>query len=145
MSTVRGCDTPEQLYYHIEHNIWVRIEPDNTYTLGMTAYACSLAGDIVSITVKKVGKQVKMDRSCATVESGKWVGPVKVPAGGDVVEVNQAVLDDPGLLNEDPYGRAWIVRIKPNNWEQESSSLLTGEAAANAMEQRMEADGFGGC
>jgi glycine cleavage system H protein len=144
MSTVRGCDIPEHLYYHIEHNVWVRPEQDATYTLGMTAYACSLAGEIVSITVKKAGKQVKADRSCATVESGKWVGPVKIPAAGEIVEVNQAVVDNPGLLNEDPYGH-WIVRVRPENWAGESASLLTGESAINAMEMRMEADGFGGC
>ena len=145
MNTVRGCDVPEQLYYHVDHNIWVRPEADNTYILGMTAYACSLAGEVVSITAKKSGKQIKTERSCATVESGKWVGPVKVPAGGEVVEVNQAVLDDPALLNQDPYGQGWIVRIRPDNWSEESASLLTGEDAMTAMEARMEADGFGGC
>lgn len=145
MNTLRGCDVPENLYYHIEHNVWVRPEPDDTYTLGMTAYACSLAGEVVSITVKKSGKQVKTDRSCATVESGKWVGPVKIPAAGEIVEINQAVLDNPRLLNQDPYGQGWIVRIKPDNWREESANLLTGEAAINAMEMRMESDGFGGC
>jgi len=145
MGAVRGCDIPEDLLYNIESNVWVRKESDGTATVGLTSYACSLAGQIVSYTPKKAGKAVKKDKSCATVESGKWVGPAKTPVTGEVVETNPAVAAKPGLINEDPYGEGWLVKIKPEDWDGESGDLKTGADALAAFEAKMEADGFGGC
>jgi glycine cleavage system H protein len=145
MGVVRGCNLPEDLYYHIENNIWARREPDGSFTVGLTAYASSLAGQIVSFTPKKVGKDVKKDKSCATVESGKWVGPVKSPASGIIEAVNDAVQAKPGLINEDPYGQGWLVRVRPDNWDADSADLKTGPDALTAFEAKMAAEGFGGC
>jgi len=145
MGAVRGCNIPEDLLYHIENNVWVRKEADGSATVGLTSYAASLAGQIVSYTPKKVGKGVKKDKSCATVESGKWVGPAKTPVGGDVLAINDAVAAKPGLINEDPYGEGWLVKIKPDDWDGESGDLKTGADALAAFEAKMDADGFGGC
>ena len=145
MGAVRGCDIPEDLYYNIENNVWARPESDGTITIGMTSYACSLAGNIVSYTPKKAGKEVKQDKSCATVESGKWVGPVKAPVAGEVVAINEAVAATPGMINEDPYGDGWLVKLKPVDWEGQSGTLVTGAAALEALEKKMDSDGFGGC
>jgi glycine cleavage system H protein len=145
MGAVRGCSIPEDLLYNIENNVWVRRESDGTATVGLTSYACSLAGQIVSYTPKKPGKEVKKDKSCATVESGKWVGPAKTPVTGEVVDTNPAVAAKPGLINEDPYGEGWLVKIKPQDWDGESGDLKTGADAMAAFEAKMEADGFGGC
>ena len=145
MGAVRGCNTPEDLMYNVENNVWVRRESDGTATIGLTAYACSLAGQIVSYTPKKVGKAVKKDKSCATVESGKWVGPAKSPVAGEITETNDKVSGNPGLINEDPYGEGWLVKIKPENWDGDSGELKTGGDALSAFESKMEADGFGGC
>jgi glycine cleavage system H protein len=145
MGVVRGCNLPEDLYYHIENNIWARRESDGSFTVGLTAYASALAGQIVSFTPKKVGKDVKKDKSCATVESGKWVGPVKSPASGIIEAVNDAVQAKPGLINGDPYGQGWLVRIRPDNWDADSADLKTGQDALTAFEAKMAAEGFGGC
>jgi len=145
MGAVRGCNIPEDLYYNVENNVWARREDDGTVTIGMTSYACSLAGTIVSYTPKKVGKDVKQDKSCATVESGKWVGPVKAPVAGEVTATNDAVSGNPGLINEDPYGDGWLVKMKPSDWDGEASGLVTGGDALSSFESKMEADGFGGC
>jgi glycine cleavage system H protein len=145
MGAVRGCNIPEDLLYNIENNVWVRRESDGTATVGLTSYACSLAGQIVSYTPKKPGKEVKKDKSCATVESGKWVGPAKTPVTGEVVDTNPAVAAKPGLINEDPYGEGWLVKIKPQDWDGEAGDLKTGADAMAAFEAKMEADGFGGC
>lgn len=145
MGAVRGCEIPEDLKYNVENNVWARQESDGTVTIGMTSYAASLAGQIVSYTPKKVGKSVKKDKSCATVESGKWVGPAKSPVAGDVVEVNDAVAGKPGLINDDPYGEGWLVKIQPSDWDGDSSDLVTGGDAASAFESKMDADGFEGC
>lgn len=144
-STVRGCDMPSQLYYQIEHNIWLRMGVDSLLTLGMTSYACSLAGEIVALTTKKPGKALRQDQSCATVESGKWVGPVKVSFNCEIVAVNEAAILDPRSINNDPYGEGWIALLKPEDWLIAEQSLVTGEQALQAMEAKMEQDGFGGC
>ncbi|MBS0001895.1 MAG: glycine cleavage system protein GcvH [Thioalkalivibrio sp.] len=145
MGAVRGCEFPEDLLYNIENNVWVRKESDGTATVGLTSYACSLAGTIVSYTPKKAGKTVKQDKSCATVESGKWVGPAKTPVTGEVVNTNDAVAAKPGLINEDPYNEGWLVKMQPEDWDGESGDLKTGADALSAFEAKMEADGFGGC
>ncbi|WP_081617365.1 glycine cleavage system protein H [Thioalkalivibrio sp. ALMg11] len=145
MGAVRGCDIPEDLMYNVENNVWVRKESDGTATVGLTSYACSLAGTIVSYTPKKVGKAVKKDKSCTTVESGKWVGPAKTPVTGEVTETNDKVAGNPGLINEDPYGEGWLIKLKPEDWDGEIGDLKTGSDAHAAFEAKMEADGFGGC
>lgn len=145
MGVVRGCNIPDDLHYNIENNVWARREADGAVTVGLTSYACSLAGEIVSYTPKKAGKAIDKDKSCATVESGKWVGPVKSPVAGEVVAVNDAVSAKPSLINKDPYGEGWMVKLKPVNWDEDSKSLKTGQDALAAFEAKMQADGFKGC
>jgi glycine cleavage system H protein len=145
MATVKGCNFPDELFYNVDNNVWARREADGTVTLGMTAYAAALAGQIVSCTPKKVGRGVDKDKSAATVESGKWVGPVKAPVSGEVAAINDAVTSKPATINADPYGSGWLVRLKPGSWDAESTGLVTGAAAAAAFEAKMNADGFAGC
>ncbi len=145
MGLVRGCNIPDDLSYNVDNNVWARREADGTVTVGLTAYACSLAGEIVAYTPKKAGKDIAKDKSCATVESGKWVGPVKTPVTGSVVSVNEAVANSPGLINKDPYGEGWVVKMKPSDWDGESKSLKTGGDAAKAFDAKMESEGFKGC
>ncbi len=145
MSSVSGCELPDDLFYNVESNVWARMEEDGRVRVGMTTYACSLAGEIVALTPKKVGKFVKQDKSCATVESGKWVGPVKAPVAGDIVEINTSLLDTPDIINRAPYGGGWIAIILPEDWSRDSVYLVSGEAAVRQFEIKMEEDGFGGC
>lgn len=145
MGAVRGCNLPDDLMYNVESNVWAKREADGNVTIGLTSYACSLAGEIVSYTPKKIGKAVEKDKSCATVESGKWVGPVKAPVAGEVVAVNEAVSAKPGTINKDPYAQGWVVKIKPSRWDADIAGLKTGPAALAAFEAKMQADGFKGC
>ena len=145
MASVRGCNIPEDLSYNVDNNVWARREADGTVTVGLTAYACSLAGEIVAYTPKKAGKDIAKDKSCATVESGKWVGPVKTPVTGSVVAINDAVASKPGLINKDPYGEGWVMKMKPSDWDGESKSLKAGRDAVAAFEAKMDSEGFKGC
>jgi glycine cleavage system H protein len=145
MATVKGCNLPDDLFYNVENNVWARHEPDGTVAVGMTAYACALAGQIVSFTPKKPGKVIEQNKSVSTVESGKWVGPVKAPVSGEVVAVNEELAAKPAVINADPYGAGWMVKLKPANWSGESAALVTGAAAAAAFETKMTAEGFAGC
>jgi len=115
--------------YWVREHVWVRPEEDGTITIGMTDAAQHLAGIVVNANPKKVGRKVKKGRSAGTVESGKWVGPIKAPVNGVVVAANDAVKSDPTILNRDPYGEGWFVRIQPDDWETESADLVTGEQA----------------
>lgn len=144
MGQVRGCDVPEDLFYHVDNNVWVRRESDGTITLGVTAYGCALCGPVVSCSPRKAGESIKRDRSCATLESGKWVGPVKSPVNGELLEVNAALAGSPELINRDPYGAGWIARMRPDDWEGDASELVAGPDAPTQFEARMDADGFQG-
>jgi len=145
MATVRNCKLPDGLYYNADCNVWARREADGTITVGMTSYACALSGEIVAYTPKKVGKEVEQNKSVATVESGKWVGPAKAPVAGEIIETNDMVAARPGIINAEPYGNGWLVKLKPSNWEGESGALVTGDAVPAIFEAKMAADGFGGC
>jgi glycine cleavage system H protein len=144
MPTVRGCNLPDDLLYDVENHIWFTEVGDGTVKLGMTAIATAMAGQLVAFTPKKVGRAVRAGRSCATVESGKWVGPAKSAAGGEVVAVNEELLSNPSLANQDPYA-AWMVQLKPEDWDSVKGSLTVGGAVAGPYEAKMAADGFEGC
>ena len=145
MASVKNCNLPDDLYYNVENNVWARKEADGTVTIGKTAYACALAGEVVAYTPKKVGRSVELNKSAATIESGKWVGPVKTPVAGEVVAINDAVSANPKSINADPYGNGWLVKLKPANWDGDAASLVTGAAVTKAFEAKMAADGFAGC
>ena len=124
MTTVRGCNIPEDLHYLVEKHVWARRDGD-VVTVGLTDVAQHLAKTFVSVTLKAVGKKIAKGKSLATAESSKWVGPVPNPVAGEVVEVNAAVGQRPALLNEDPYGEGWIFVIETTDG---STELLDAEA-----------------
>ncbi len=88
MPVVRGCNLPDDLLYDVPNNLWYRPESDGTFTVGMTMIATGMAGALVAFTAKKVGKSIEGGKSVATVESGKWVGPVKIGFNVEIVAVN---------------------------------------------------------
>lgn len=139
MAIVRNCDIPEDLYYLVAKHVWARPEAGGLITVGVTDVAQHLAGKVVAVTPKKTGRPVQKGQSVATVESSKWVGPVPAPVSGEIVEVNDAIRQNPSLLNRDPYGGGWIVRIKPANWEGDRTDLMTGTAGVEAYRQLLEA------
>ena len=145
MPTVRGCNLPDDLLYDVENHIWFTEVGDGTVKLGMTTVATAMAGQLVAFTPKKVGRSVRAGRSCATVESGKWVGPAKSAAGGEVVAVNDALVADPSIANDDPYDAGWLAILKPDDWDSVVGSLVVGSEVAAPYEAKMDSEGFGGC
>ena len=85
MAEVRGCQLPDDLLYDVGNHIWFKELDDGKVRLGMTTVATAMAGQLVAFTPKKVGRDVQAGKSCATVESGKWVGPAKSAAAGVIV------------------------------------------------------------
>jgi glycine cleavage system H protein len=101
---------PGDLRYHPEHD-WARVEGDEA-TLGITWYAQDALGEIVHFEPPALGAEVAKDESYGEVESVKAVSDLVSPLSGEVIEVNDAAVDAPELVNEDPYGRGWLVRIR---------------------------------
>jgi glycine cleavage system H protein len=112
---------PEELHYHREHD-WVRIQ-DGEAVFGITWYAQDALGELVHYEAPEVGASVTKDSSYGEVESVKAVSEVIAPLSGEVLEVNQTVVDAPEKVNEDPYGDGWLIRIRLTNPE-ESDQLL---------------------
>jgi glycine cleavage system H protein len=101
---------PEELQYTKSHE-WVRIE-DDTATIGITDYAQEELGDIVYVELPEEGATFDAGDSFGTVESVKAVSDLYTPVGGEVVEVNEALSDNPEKINEDPYGDGWMVKLR---------------------------------
>ena|ERR1700681_3036455 len=101
---------PEDLLYHPEHD-WARVEGDQA-TLGITWYAQDALGEVVFFEPPAVGASLVKDGPYAEVESVKAVSDVVAPLSGEITEVNQALTDNPQLINEDPYGEGWLVKVR---------------------------------
>jgi glycine cleavage system H protein len=125
MTTANGCDLPDDLYYFVEKHIWLRPEGEEV-VMGLTDVAQHLAGKVIAVTIKKVGRSLSKGQSAATVESSKWVGPVPTPVSGEIVAANADLVADPELINRDCYGAGWVVRLRAGNWAEESADLVTG-------------------
>ncbi len=139
MAEVRGCRLPEDVYYWVEKHVWARVAGGEA-VVGMTDPAQKLAGKILYVNPKKAGRAVERGQSVATVESAKYVGPVPSPLSGEIVTVNERVQRDGSVVNEDPYGEGWVVRLRPTRLEEELGALLTGAEAVDAYRQRLEAE-----
>ena len=101
---------PDDLVYHPEHD-WARIEGDEA-TLGITWFAQDALGELVHYEPPAVGSTVTKDETYGEVESVKAVSDVVAPLSGEVLEVNQKAVDEPEVVNEDPYGEGWLVKIR---------------------------------
>ena len=141
MTTVNNCNIPEDLFYQVDKHVWVKLDADGTARIGMTDPAQKLAGKIIVVTPKKLGRSITRGQSAGTVESSKWVGPIPSPLSGEIVAVNEAPLGDPAVLNADPYGN-WIVRLAPSNWDEEARDLVTGEPGVEAYRAFLQAEGI---
>jgi glycine cleavage system H protein len=115
---------PEDLRYHPEHD-WARIDGDEA-VLGITWFAADSLGELVHFEPPQVGATIAKDASYGEVESVKAVSDLIAPLSGEVLEVNQDVLDAPETVNDDPYGRGWLVRIRLSD-PGEAEALLDAE------------------
>jgi glycine cleavage system H protein len=116
---------PDDLVYHPEHD-WARIEGDEA-TLGITWFAQDALGELVHYDPPAVGSTVAKDESYGEVESVKAVSDVVAPLSGEVLEVNQKAVDEPEVVNEDPYGDGWLVKIRMAD-TGELDALMDAEA-----------------
>lgn len=116
---------PDGLKYHPEHD-WARIE-GNEATLGVTWFAQDALGELVHYEAPTVGSTVAKDESYGEVESVKAVSDIVAPLSGEVLEVNQKAVDEPEIVNDDPYGEGWLIRIRMSD-PGEVDALLEADA-----------------
>ena len=139
---LHGLEFPDDLFYAPEHSLWLREEDDGSVSLGLTGYGCALYGQIFAFTPKRIGARIDCDRSFGVVEFAKAAASARSPLAGEVVAVNEALHQRPGLINQDCYGEGWMVRLLPADWNEAKAGFLQGEAALAAIATRMELDGF---
>jgi glycine cleavage system H protein len=125
---------PEDLSYTKEHEWVAGLDDGITVTIGITAFAAEALGDVVYVQLPEAGARIEAGDSVGEVESTKSVSEIYTPVGGEVVEVNQAIVDDPSLANSDPYGDGWMFRVRvegdPEDLlsAEEYSALTSGES-----------------
>lgn len=144
MITVRGCPFPDHLLYDVTNHVWYERLEDGSFRVGMTSVAVALAGDILAFTPRRIGRPVEAGRACATIESGKWVGPARIVFDGTVIDVNDPMIQRPSLANEDCYGVGWMLVARPDD-ESPIAALISGNELAEAYEAWMAAENFPGC
>jgi glycine cleavage system H protein len=118
--------------YTADHE-WVRLEDDGTLTIGITDHAQEALGDIVFIELPQTAREVAEGESCATVESTKAASDVYAPVAGKISEINEAIVEDPGLINRDPQGEGWFWRMEPGD-EDNFEELMDEEAYQALLE-----------
>ena len=124
---------PEELKYHEEHD-WARVEGEEA-VLGITWFAADALGELVHFEPPEPGSSVTKGQSYGEVESVKAVSDVIAPLSGEVLEVNQQVVDAPETVNEDPYGNGWLVRIRFSD-AGEVDALLDAEAYRQVLAEQ---------
>ena len=125
-------DIPAELKYAKSHE-WVRHEDDGTVTIGITDHAQGQLGDMVYVELPEVGGHVDAGEACAVVESVKAASDVYAPVSGEVVEVNDQLTESPELVNKDPYGEGWLIKVQPEDPAQ-LEELMDAEAYGAIVE-----------
>jgi glycine cleavage system H protein len=120
-------NVPEALRYARSHE-WIRAEDDGTVTVGITDYAQESLGDLVFVELPETGASVDAGDACAVVESVKAASDIYAPVAGEVIEVNDRLADEPELINADPFGEGWIMKLQP--------------ATGDALEGLLDAEGY---
>ena len=136
MANIKGYDMPDELYYHEEHS-WARVE-DGKVTVGMDDMFQKEAGDIVFVDLPDEEDEVEQGEVCGKIQSRKWIGKLCAPVSGEIVEINEDLEDDTNLINEDPYGKGWILVIKPNDLDNELGNLMHGDSLIPFIDQEIK-------
>lgn len=143
MVKVQGYELPEDLYFWHggekgEGQTWAKLESDGRVRVGVTDLAQKLAGTIRFIRIKPRGRSISQGQGVATLETGKWVGPVESPVSGTIDEVNRSLRRSPRSLNDDPYGDGWVAILTPSNLDEELQTLIHGESSIEWYEKEIE-------
>lgn len=124
---------PEDVRYTAEHE-WARLD-QGIVTVGITSYATGQLGDVVFVELPQAGRKLEAKKSFGVVEAVKTVSDLFAPVSGEVVEVNEALAGNPALVNQDPFGSGWLVRIRPSDPGQLDKLMSSADYAKQVEEQ----------
>jgi len=127
---------PDDFYYHKEH-FWAKVEGD-VVTMGTTDFAQKLAGQVVYIELPSPGKTVEQGKPCGSMESGKWVGRIYAPVAGKIESINSELEDTPELINESPYEKGWMCKIKVSNLQEDLKNLMNADGLPDFIKSEIE-------
>lgn len=129
VAKVDGYEFPGDRWYDPREHLWVLPEAEGTGRLGLDALGQEMLGAVVYVQLAEPGRAVRRGEALGSLEAEKMVRPLLAPVSGTVLEVNQAVLASPRLLNADPYGAGWLCRLAISRWSEEGDDLLHDPAA----------------
>ena len=136
MVKVDDYEVPEGLYYSKEWT-WVKVE-NGKVRIGITDYAQKQLKEIVFADLPRAGDEIVKDEPFGTVESVKSVSDLIAPVSGKVEEVNEEVVDNPGVINEDPYGAGWLILVSPSNLDEDLKTLMSFEESVRWHKKMIE-------
>lgn len=142
---VRSCVLPMDLLYKIEEHLWLRVNTDNSVTLGFTDMAQTTAGRMLAVSYRPTNVHYRKGKTLAVVESAKWLGPLRAPLDGVLLETNIALLEDAGLINRSPYHRGWVVRFLPDDVRAIQQEFIPAAEAATLYEAYMTRHNLDDC
>jgi len=119
---IGGYKVPDNLYYHKEH-MWARVEGD-LVVVGGTDFMVKLAGTVKRVVTLEEDDEVEAGKPFGTISTGKWTGKVYAPVTGEIAEVNEDVDNNPKTMNDDPYGKGWLIKIKPTNLQADLATMM---------------------
>jgi len=138
MAKYKDVEMPGDLYYfNSDNHIWLKKEGGNRVRCGIDQFGQKAAGTVAYVKIKPAGGSVTKGRALGTIEAGKYIGPVKSPVNGTILEVNENVLKTPSLINTSPYKEGWLVFIEASNLEEDIKDLISGE---ENIQKWLEAD-----
>jgi glycine cleavage system H protein len=117
-------EIPEDLKYAKSHE-WARIEADGTVTVGISDHAQKALGDLVYVELPEIGQELEVGAECAVVESVKAASDVFSPANGKVIKINEALVDEPELVNKSPYRDGWLFKMQPDKDDSGLNELIS--------------------
>jgi glycine cleavage system H protein len=136
MANIKGYDMPDELYYHEEHS-WAKVD-GNRVTVGMDDMFQKEAGDIVFVDLPEEEDEVEQGEVCGKIQSRKWIGKLCAPVSGEIVEINEELEDDTSLINQDPYGKGWVLVIEATDLENELTNLMQGDSLIPFIDQEIK-------
>jgi len=137
MSTIHGFEFPDDLWYLIEHDTWIRLDSDGNATIGITSLGAHISGEFIEFMAKPVGESIERERALGMLEMSKVIRSVRAPISGVLLGINEKVKDTAGLINRDPYGDGWLARLIPTSWETDARLLVSGAEIPGAVEKYM--------
>ena len=130
-------DFKSDRFYNSNH-LWSKQDAAGIVTVGMDELGLDSLGELAYLTLPSERTPVEMGKAMGSMEAAKMTGELVAPVSGIVIEKNDRVLQNPLLVNEEPYGNGWLVKIEPTNWEEDSEAMVSGDKLPDWVEQEIE-------